>query len=145
MNRQSKKTSYRIARRAGNQGARRPVSNQAGDLKRATGRINLRKEYRIGTCNVRKTKEAGKLYMVRKEMKGNNIRVLGLSETNWNQRGSFKTNDNYTVIFAGKDSGYSHSVAMILDNNMANCLMGYNPVNERTIPARIHAKPHNIA
>jgi len=55
---------YRIARRAGYQGARRPVSNQAGDDKQATGwnqnrnrQLDLRKEYKFGTWNVRKWKK----------------------------------------------------------------------------------------
>ena len=62
---------------------------------------HIRKEYRIGTWNVRKMKEAGKLDTVCKEMKRNNIKALSLSETNWKNWGSFKTSSNCT-LFAGK-------------------------------------------
>ena len=141
---------YHIARRAGYQGARRPVSNQAGDDKQTTGRnqnrkLDLRKEYKFGTWNVRKMKETGKLNTICNEMRRNDIHILGLSETNWNGNGSFETISEYTVLLAGKENGYSHGVGFILTNEIAGAVIDYNPFNDRIISVRINARPHNIS
>ena len=57
----------------------------------------------MGTWNVQRMKELGKLNTVCNEMDRNNIDILGISETNWTNKGSFRTHDNKLIIFAGKD------------------------------------------
>ena len=139
---------YRIACHAGYQGARRPVSNQAGDDKQATGRnrkLDLRKEYKFGTWNVRKMKETGKLNTICNVMRCNDVHILGLSETIWNGNGRFETISKHAVILAGKENGYSHGVSFILTNEIAGAVIGYNPFNDRIISVRINARPHNIS
>ena len=151
MNLQPKQKPHRIARRAGDQGVPHPVSSQAGDGECTTGRnrhLNLRKECKNGTWNVRKTKEVGKLNTIRDGIERNNIKVLGISETNWNNSnnsGIFKKTNNNSVLLAGKESGYSQGVGIILTKDFANSLLRYHPVNDRIITARIQAKPHNIS
>ena len=151
MNLERKQKPHHIARRAGDQGVPHPVSSQAGDGKCATGRnrhLNLRKECKIGTWNVRKMKEAGKLNTICDEMDRNNIKVLGIRETNWNNSnnsGSFKTKNSHSLPLVGKESGYSHGVGIILTKDFANSRLGYHPVNDRIITVRIQAKPHNIS
>ncbi|MCT5353384.1 endonuclease/exonuclease/phosphatase family protein [Pseudomonas aeruginosa] len=88
----------------------------------------------------------GKLHTVCNEMDRYNIQILGISETNWKSNGSFKTKENKTVLFSGKEEGnYSHGVAMILTKKTANALIGYSPINDRILKVRIQAKPHNIS
>ena len=61
------------------QGPHCPVGNQAGNEKYVTGQ-QLRRKFRIGTWNVRKLKELGKLNTICREMDRNNIEILGVSE-----------------------------------------------------------------
>ena len=76
-------------------------------------------------------------------MRRHDVHILGLSETNWNGNGSFETTSKHTVLFAGKENGYSHGVAFILTNEIAGAVIGYNPFNDRIISVRINARPHN--
>lgn len=64
-------------------------------------------------------KELGKLRTVCNELDRYNIQVLRICEFNWNEYGSFKTEDNKTVLFSGKEEGtYIHGVALILAKNL---------------------------
>ena len=140
---------YHIARRVGQQGARHPVSNEASGEKCATGRkpVKLRNLLKLGTWNARKMKQPGKLKTVCNEMERYDTQILGISETNWNGQGSFQTEDKL-VLFSGKEEGYSHGVACILDQQTSRALIGYSPINDRIMKAdvvRLQAKPHNIS
>eukprot|EP00795_Rhopilema_esculentum_P016161 gene16161-7525_t len=81
---QQNKTSYRVVRRAGHQGTRYPAGDQAGHDKYATGKQshNMRNQLCIGTWNVRKMKELGKLDTICREMSRSKIQILGIAETN---------------------------------------------------------------
>ena len=129
------KISYHIARRVGEQGARCSASDQAGNEKFATGRkhIQLRNKIIIGTWNVRKLKEKGKLSCVRNEIIRCGLQILGIYETNWNGSGSFKTTDKQLAIYSGKEDNYSHGVAVILGKEASNSLIGYSPIADRIL------------
>ena len=131
----------------GQQGARCSVGDQACNEKYTTGRkhIQLRNEITIGTWNVRKLKEKGKLSCVCNEMSRCGLQILGISETNWNGSGNFKTNDKQMVIYSGKEEKYSHGVAVILGKEASNSLIGYSPITDRILKVRIQAKPHNVS
>jgi len=133
----------------GQQGACCSVGDQADNDKHVTGRtrkyLQLRNKFNIGTWNVRKLKELGKLNSICKEINYYKIQILGISETNWNGSGSFKTaGGNQLVIFSGKEESYSHGVAVILGKEAAKALIGYSPISDRILKVRIQAKPHNI-
>ena len=100
--------SCHISRRVDHQGPRYSVGYQADNDKHVTGK-QLRSKFRIGTWNVRKLKELGKLNIICHEMDRNNIEVLGVSETNWSTSGSFNTQDNKLVMFSRKDEGSGYS------------------------------------
>ena len=97
-------SSCHIGRRVDKQGPRCQVGDQACNDKYATGK-QLRNRFRLGTWNVQRMKELGKLNTVCNEMDRNNIDILGICETNWTNKGSFWTHDNKQVIFAGKHEG----------------------------------------
>ena len=90
------KVPYHIARRVGQQGTRCSVGDQVCNEKYDTGRkhIQLRNEITIGTWNVRKLKEKGKLSCVCNEMSRCGLQILGISETNWNGSGNSKLMTN---------------------------------------------------
>ena len=50
--------------------------------------------------------------------------MLGISETNWNGKGSSKTGENQMAFFSGKEENYSHGVAVILDKESSRALIG---------------------
>ena len=139
--------SYHIVRRVGQQGARCSVGDQVDNEKYATGRkhLQLRNKVSIGTWNVRKFKELGKLNSICNEMSRLGLQILGISETNCNGKGSFKTGENQMVIFSGKEDSYSHGVAVVLDKDSSRTLIEYSPVSDRILKVRIHAKPFNIS
>ena len=83
---------YHIGRRVGYQGPRCPVGNQAGNVKYATGK-QLRTRFSIGAWNVRKMKESGKLHTVCDKIDRIKLEILGISETNWTNRGSFRAEE----------------------------------------------------
>ena len=99
------KIPYHIVRRVGYQGPRCPLGNQAGNIKCAT-RKQLRTRFSIGAWNVRKMKESGKLHTIYDEMDRNKLEILGIAEINWTERGSFRTHENKTVFYSGKDEIY---------------------------------------
>ena len=104
----------------------------------------MRNKINIGTWNVRKLKEKGKLNTVCNEMNNYGLQILGLAETNWNGLGSFRTDGNHHVIFSGKEDGYSHGVAVILGKETSKALIGYSPISDGILKLRIQAKPHNF-
>ena len=102
---------YHLVHRAGKTGTRCSVNPNADNGKYATGdetikQLNLRSNQKIGTWNVKKLKEVGKLQTLRREMDWKNIEIKGISETIWNGSGSFKTCNGHTVLLAGKEEGY---------------------------------------
>ena len=75
-----------------------------------------------------------------------NLQILAISETNWNGHGSFKIDNNKTVLFSGKEEAeYSHGVAVILEKEISKSFIGYSPINDRIIKLKIQARPHNIS
>ncbi len=141
------KIPYHIARRVGDQGAPCPVSDQAGHGNYATGKnhIQLRNLLKLGTWNVRKLKEIGKLHAICNEMDRYNLQILGICETNWNGKGSFTTVSQHSVLFSGKEDGYSHGIAVILSKETKKTLIGYSPINDRILKVRLQAKPYNVS
>ena len=123
------------------------MGNQADNDKYATGRkyLQLRSKVSIGTWKVRKHKELGKLNSICIEMNRLGMQILGISKTNWNGKGSSRTDENQMLIFFGKEGNYSHGVAVILDKESSRALMAHSPISDRILKVRIHAKPHNIS
>ena len=53
-----------------------------------------KEQYCIGTWNVR-SKNQGKLEVVKQEMARLNVNILGISELNWTGMGEFNSDDHY--------------------------------------------------
>ena len=139
-------STYRLVRRAGKQGMRCSVNHQADNGKHSTDdqilkQLSARSNQKIGTWDVRKIKEVGKLQKICWEMDRNNKEILGMSEANWNGSGCFKTGTGYTVLFAGKEEGYSCGVAMVLNKDSIQSLLCYAPVSVRILKMRLQATP----
>ena len=99
----------------------------------------------IGTWNVRTLMDTGKLHLLIEELQRNKLRITGISETRWSNKGHFPTINGHTVYFSGATRTGQKGVAIILDNKMSKAVLGYNPVNERMMSVRINSKPNPIS
>ena len=85
----------------------------------------------------------GKLNIVKDEMERMEIDVLGISELKWTGKGHFQSED-YKVFYSGRENLRMNGVAIILNKDMLNYVLGYNPTNDRIISIRFQGKPINI-
>ncbi|XP_072022653.1 craniofacial development protein 2-like [Amphiura filiformis] len=63
----------------------------------------------------------------------------------WTGKGHVTTPNNHVVYYSGKDIRREHGVAFIANSvDVARCVLGYKPVNERIIIIRLQGTPMNI-
>ena len=72
-----------------------------------------KEQYFIGTWNVR-SKDQGKLEVVKQEMARMNIDILGISELKWTRMGEINSDDHY-MYYCGKESLRRNGVALIVN------------------------------
>ena len=76
-----------------------PVVDGTGDRNKVQC---CKEQYCIGTWNSR-SKNQGKLEVVKQEMERVNVDILGISELKWNGMGEFNSNDHY-IYYCGQES-----------------------------------------
>ena len=96
----------------------------------------------IGTWNVR-SKNQGKLEVVKQEMAGVNADILGVSELKWTGMGEFNSDDYYIYCWE-QESLRRNRVAIIVNQRVRNAVLGYNLKNNRMISVYFQGKPVNI-
>ena len=115
------------------------VVNVSGD----ESKIRCCKEqYCIGTWNVR-SRNQGKLDMVKQEMVRINIDILGISELKWMGMGEFNSDDHY-IYYCGQEFHGRNVVALIINKRVWNAALGCNLKNDRMISVHFQGKPFNI-
>ena len=72
-------------------------------------------QYCIGTWNVRSTNQ-GKMEVVRQEMAGVNIDIVGISELKRTGIGEFNSDDHY-ICYCGQESLRRNGVAIIFNKS----------------------------
>ena len=75
-----------------------------------------RRDFTIGTWNIRTMCALGKLELLLKELEGYNLKVTELCETRWSGSGVFSRED-HTIVYSGTDKGGRSGVAVILDKH----------------------------
>ena len=85
----------------------------------------------------------GKLEVVKKEMAGVNIDILGISKLKWTGMGEFNSDDHY-IYYCGQESLRRNGVAMMVNKRVRNTALGCNPKNDKMISVRFQSKPFNI-
>ncbi|GFS11597.1 craniofacial development protein 2 [Elysia marginata] len=106
-------------------------------------RFRIGKKFRIGTWNVRSMK-AGTLSTVIKEVRLSKIIICGIAEHRWSGKGHFTPAEGGKIMYSGGDkSGYG-GVAVYLDKDCINMMLGYNPVNDRIMSVRLKGTAHNL-
>ena len=85
----------------------------------------------------------GKLKVVKQEMAGVNIHILGISEPKWTGMPEFNS-DDYFIYYCGQESIRRNGIAIILNKRVQNAVLGYNLKNDRMIFVHFQGKPFNI-
>ena len=84
----------------------------------------------------------GKLDMVKREMAGVNINILGISELKWIGMGEFNSDAPYTY-YCRQESLRLNGVALIVNKRVQNAILGGNLKNDRIISVHFQGKPFN--
>ena len=100
-----------------------------------------KEQYCIGTWNVRSMNQS-KLELVKQEMTGVNIDILGISELRWTGMGEFNSDDHY-IYYCGQESLRRNGVAIIVNKRVQNAVLGCNLINDRMISVCFRGQPFN--
>ena len=85
----------------------------------------------------------GKLEVVKEEMAGVNVDILGISELKWTGMGEFNSDDHY-IYYCEQESLRNNGVAIMVSKRVQNAVLGCNLKNNRMISVRFQGKPFNI-
>ena len=85
----------------------------------------------------------GKLEVVKQEMVGVNIDILGINELRWTGMGKFNSGDHH-IYYCGQESLRRNGVAIIVNKRVQNAVLGCNLKNDRMISVRFQGKPFSI-
>src|SRR5574340_629015 len=116
-----------------------PVVHVTGDRSKVQC---WKEQYCIGTWNVR-SKNQGKLEVVKREVARVNVDILGIRELKWTGMGGFNSDDHY-IYYCGQESLRRNGVAIMVNKRVRNAVLGCNLKNDRMISVRFQGKPFNI-
>ena len=85
----------------------------------------------------------GKLEVVKQEMAGMNIDILGISELKWKRMGEFNSDDHY-IYYCGQESLRRNGVSLIVNKRVWNAVLRCNLKNDRMISVHFQGKPFSI-
>ena len=83
-----------------------------------------KEQYCIRTWNVSSMNQ-GKLEVVKQELAGVNINIIGISELRWTGMGEFNSDDHY-IYYCGQESLRINGVAIIVNRRVQNAVLGCN-------------------
>ena len=75
-----------------------------------------KEQYCIGTCNIVRSTNQGKLEVVKQEMARVNINILGISKIKWPGMGEFHSDDHY-IYYCGQESLRRNGVAVMVNKS----------------------------
>ena len=81
--------------------------------------------------NIR-SKNQGKLKVIKQEMARVNVGILGISELRWTGIGKFNSDDHY-IYYCGQESLRRNGVAIMVNKRVRNAVVGCNLKNNRMI------------
>ena len=85
----------------------------------------------------------GKLKVVKHEMAGVNVNILGISELKWTGIGEFNSDDHY-IYYCGQEALRKNGVAIMANKQVQNAVLGGSLKNDRMISVHFQGKPFNI-
>ena len=90
-----------------------------------------------------RSKNKGKLEVVKQEMARINIDILGISELEWTGMGEFNSDDLY-IYYCEQESYTRNGLSVIVNKRVQNGVLGCNLKNDRMISVRFQGKSFNI-
>ena len=117
-----------------------PVVDGTGDRSKVQC---CKEQYCIGTWNVR-SKNQGKLEVVKQEMARLVVNILGISKLKWTGMGEFNSDDHY-ICYCGQESLRRNGVALIVNKRVQNAVLGCNLKIDRMISVSFQGKSFNIS
>lgn len=103
------------------------------------GIIDAKTTARIGTWNVRKLYQCGRLAQLLREFDNYRLDILGISEMRWTGSGKIISEEK-TVIYSGGDEHHVRGVGLVLNKVAAKALISWTPVSDRIITARLQSR-----
>ena len=85
----------------------------------------------------------GKLEVVKQEMAGVNVDILGISELKWTGMDEFNSDDHYTYN-CRQESLRRNGVTIMVSKRVWNAVLGCNLKNDRLISVHLQGKTFNI-
>ena len=85
----------------------------------------------------------GKLKVVKQEMAGVNIDILGINELKWTRMGEFNSNDHY-IYYCEQESLRRNGVALTVNKRVQNAVLGCSLKNDRMISVYFQGKSFTI-
>ena len=85
----------------------------------------------------------GKLEVVKQEIAGLNVNILGISELKWTGMGEFKLDDHY-IFYSIQESLRRNGVSIMDSKRVQSAVAGCNLKNYRMISVCFQGKPFNI-
>ena len=110
---------------------------------RIRGVKTRRNNINVATWNVRTLYKIGQLASVIKEARRLQIDMLGVSETRWTGNGRYRVDENYEMIFAGKDT-HEQGVGILIHTRISDKISAIIPKSERILLVRLEVKPKPI-
>ena len=101
--------------------------------------ISASKTTKIATWNVRTLFQTGKMAQVLREFENYQLDILGLTEVRWVGNGKIR-NGHTTPLYFGTEELHERGVGLMLNREAANALIGWNPVSERILTARLQSR-----
>ncbi|XP_038055161.1 craniofacial development protein 2-like [Patiria miniata] len=101
--------------------------------------LNAKCTISIGTWNVRTLHQEGNLEHLLHELSHLKWEVIGLSETHLCDSGELRQ-EGIQFLCSGNDTTHREGVAILLNKAAQRALIGYNPISERIITARLHTQ-----
>ena len=95
-----------------------------------------KEQYCIGTWNVR-SRNQGKLELVKQEMARVNIDIVGITELKWIGMGEFNSDDHY-IYHCGQESLRRNGVAIIVNKRVQNAVLGCSLKSDRMVSVHFH-------
>jgi exonuclease III len=85
---------------------------------------------------------AGKLELLRNEMKRFRYDIISMSEVRWTGKGETPSGD---FIWSGEETSHMRGACLLLSTQTKKALIGYNSISSRIISARFDAAPFKIS
>ena len=101
-----------------------------------------KEQYCVGTWNVR-SRNQGKLEVVKQKGARVNVDILGISELKWTGMGECNSNDHY-MYYCGQESLRKNGVAIIVNKRVWNAILWCNLKNDIMISVYFQGKQFNI-